>query len=102
MINELTFAKRNAGYCVKNPRRAWATVKAMREYAKANPLCAWCGRMKIDVHHIEPISVRPDRAADKSNMISLCRKPQCHLVIGHRGNFKAANLMVRETCEGRK
>ena len=42
-------------------------------------LCADCGceiDSTCDVHHIEPVSVRPDLAFEKSNIVALCQR--CH------------------------
>lgn len=74
--------------------------KAMKEYKKENPFCAYCGRsLAVDVHHKLPVSVAPERAADKQNMITLCRKPKCHLIVGHMGNYKMHNSKVEEICK---
>jgi len=66
-----------------------------------NQVCAWCGRTeKLEVHHIQPVSVAPDLAADPDNMIMLCRKPACHLVIGHNGSFRTRYVAnVKSICE---
>lgn len=82
------FAWRNPAYVTRAARRAWSTHKAMQRYRAAHPRCAWCGRSEhLDVHHIEPVSVAPQLAADERNMIMLCRKPPCHQVIGHDGDY---------------
>lgn len=45
--------------------------------------CAWCGSKKdLNVHHIVPQHVDPERAYDKSNMVVLCRP--CHFTLGHQ------------------
>ena len=64
--------------------------------------CAWCGATNgIEVHHIYPQHLWPDRAHDTNNMICLCRK--CHLVVGHRGNFtNAVTNLSRMIEEGKK
>jgi hypothetical protein len=64
--------------------------------------CAWCDtRTGIEVHHIQPQHLYPERAHDTNNMICLCRR--CHLVLGHRGNFTNAvtNLIIM-IKEGKK
>lgn len=80
------------------------TRKSMKEYAEENTECAWCGRnKKLEVHHILPVSVAPERAADKDNMIMLCRKPPCHQVIGHCGDFGRSFVEnVKEICDDNK
>ena len=61
--------------------------------------CAWCDATRnIEVHHIYPQHLWPERATDTNNMICLCRR--CHFVLAHRCNFTNAvtNLviMIRE------
>lgn len=61
--------------------------------------CAWCeATNEIEVHHVYPQHLWPERAHDTNNMICLC--PRCHLVIGHRCNWTncVTNLlnMIRE------
>ena len=97
----ITFVARNPGYAFKNVRDLPAVVKAMNAHRKAHPKCAWCGRVGIEVHHIRPVHLYPELAADPTNFISLTRKPACHHVIGHRGNWKNYNLFVVEDCTGR-
>ena len=96
----MNFFFRNPAYCTKNPRKAYATTKAMRVYREANPVCAWCGRegRPVHVHHLEPISYAPDRAADPSNFMTLCAK-RCHLTIGHAGNFKNYVSNASSLCD---
>ena len=63
--------------------------------------CDWCGRnKKLKVHHIEPVSVAPDKADDTNNMIMLCRKPACHQIIGHDGDFGSRYVEnVKDICK---
>lgn len=64
--------------------------------------CAWCGRTNdIEIHHIWPQRIAPERAHDKSNMICLCR--ECHYVLGHRKNWtnSVTNLVIM-IFEGKK
>jgi len=84
--------------CLTNPRRAWSTVKAMREYRRLHPRCEYddCSD-KVHVHHVEPIQFAPDRAADPTNFLSLAGK-RCHLVVGHANNWKRYVHNVRHIC----
>ena len=96
----MDFLLRHPILAVVCPRDAWATRKAMKEYAKAHPVCEWDGRTTpIEVHHIVPIAANPDLAADPKNMISLGARRN-HLVIGHAGNWKQSVRNVREICSG--
>ena len=102
MFDFIRFVIRNPSYITKNTRRAWKTRKAMKVF-RSNPenaRCAYCGREGgLDVHHIEPVSVAPEKANDWRNMIMLCRKRKCHLVIGHEGDFGGRYVEnVQEIC----
>jgi hypothetical protein len=57
--------------------------------------CAWCGATNdIEVHHIYPQHLWPERARDTNNMVCLCRR--CHFVLGHRGCWtNAVTNLVR-------
>lgn len=71
----------------------WPRVR--REHLRRFPTCAACGRSKdIEVHHVVPFSVAPDRELEPSNLLSLCADP-CHLVFGHLLNFRSHNPTVR-------
>jgi len=85
----MNFFFRNPVYCVKSPRKSYAVTKAMKTHLKSNPGCAYCDRdnRARHVHHIEPISYAPELAADPNNFLTLCGK-NCHIVIGHAGNWK--------------
>ena len=83
------FAYRNPGHVGKNVRRAWKTVKAMRAYRKASPLCEWCGRARrLQVHHFQPVSVAPELADDPTNFMTMCGS-KCHLIVAHNGDFRS-------------
>ena len=64
-----------------------------------NPTCACCGGIKkIEVHHISPFHLDPDKELDFSNLITLCEDNSngidCHLAMGHLGSFKSWNVDV--------
>lgn len=81
-------------YAYRSPK--WKTVR--KEFLENNPSCAACGRIsKLEVHHIEPVHVNPDRELDPSNLITLCDNP-CHLVFGHLLNYKSWNESVVNDC----
>ena len=74
----------------------WETVR--RHWLKYNSECAACGsKEKLQVHHIKPFHLNPSLELDFTNFITLCEKKgglQCHLNIGHCGNFKKENPNV--------
>jgi hypothetical protein len=60
--------------------------------------CAVCDTTDhLEVHHIEPFHVNPDRELDTSNLITLCEKPghSCHFVFGHFHDWYKYNPEVR-------
>lgn len=63
-------------------------------------ICAVCGKVKnLNVHHIIPVHVDKTLELETSNLIVLCENKtpmNCHLGIGHLGNFKAYNPHVKE------
>lgn len=96
----IRFLSRNGEILSLGVRDTYQYQKAMDEYRKENPNCEFCGRGgKVDVHHKIPVAVSPERAADKTNMITLHRKPACHLVVGHLGNWKDYNINVSAVCK---
>jgi 5-methylcytosine-specific restriction endonuclease McrA len=38
--------------------------------------CENCGKKAVDVHHLQPRSLRPDLLKEPSNLLFLCR--ECH------------------------
>ena len=87
----------------------WPAV--MKDYLKKNPACAVCGKTDaVNVHHVAPFEFvinfgRPELELDEKNLITLCEtesgKPEenHHIWVGHGGNFKKANLNVREDAQ---
>lgn len=58
------------------------------------------GRKMVEVHHKVPFHVDPARELDPANLITLCESKKggvnCHLFLGHLGNYKHANPTVAE------
>ena len=92
-------AYRNPSYVTKNARSSWAVSKVMKKHRQLESWCAWCGRKKrLQVHHIVPVSVAPEQAADPANLITLCAK-RCHITVGHAGNYANSYMhKVRLIC----
>ena len=80
----------------------WPAVRA--EHLRKNGVCAACGQDDdLNVHHIEPFHFNPALELDPSNLITLCvdgvGHTNCHLMIGHGGNYKCANPRVVEDAK---
>ena len=68
----------------------WTKVRAT--FLMTNPSCAACGEIKhLNVHHVRPFHLHPDLELDPTNFITLCMSLDCHLLVGHGGNFRAYN-----------
>jgi len=69
----------------------WPAVE--NAHVKVHPTCAACGgTLRLQVHHKKPFRTYPELELDPKNLISLCMgPPDCHLLIGHGGNFKCWN-----------
>lgn len=74
----------------------WPRVE--KEFLEAHPICAACGGNKhLNVHHIKPFHTFPEHELDPNNLITLCMsKSECHVRLGHCGNYKLYNPNVKE------
>ena len=60
--------------------------------------CSFCtSKVNLNRHHVISQLAAPDLANDPTNIIVLCRS--CHLVLGHKNNWKKFNPAVREICD---
>lgn len=85
---EIRYATRSKG---------WSKVR--KEHLINNPNCAACGRnKKLEVHHIIPVHISPDKELNLDNLITLCDTP-CHIVFGHLMNYKSWNENVTNDCK---
>ncbi len=75
-------------------------LKAMKEYKRLHPACEITGSLKgVEPHHILPVHLYPEHAANPNNFICLSTKVMgcnLHLLIGHLGNYKKENPNVVE------
>lgn len=68
------FTLRNPAFVLGAPRRAAATLGAMRRFAREHGgKCRVTGMPHAEVCHIESVAERPDLAADPKNMVMLIR-----------------------------
>lgn len=75
----------------------WPTVE--HRHRKLHPVCEACGgTMHLNVHHKKPFHLYPELELEPTNLITLCMDgdKDCHIKLGHGGNFKAYNPNVEE------
>jgi len=75
----------------------WSTVQ--HNHLKLEPACAACGGgLNLNVHHKKPFHLFPELELEPTNLITLCMDgdKDCHIKLGHGGNFKAYNPDVEE------
>jgi len=76
----------------RSPKWPATRLKHLDQY----PSCAACGSTKnLEVHHIEPFSISPEKELDPNNLITLCSK-NCHFYIGHLMDYNSWNINVIE------
>jgi hypothetical protein len=74
----------------------WKSVR--KDHLETQPYCQACGSKKdLEVHHIEPFHLNPDRELDPHNLITLCSR-SCHLTFGHLMDYKSWNTDVVKDC----
>lgn len=72
----------------------WPKVRA--KHLESHPVCACCeGSKDLSVHHIHPFHLYPNLELEPDNLVTLCESKKnginCHLLLGHLGNFKNVN-----------
>ena len=93
---------RITGRAPKGAKRSNGWPAARAAYLEGHPQCAVCGgTVRLQVHHVIPFSIAPDKELNPENFITLCVKSNrfgrlnCHLVFGHWGNFRKCNENVK-------
>ncbi|MCP4394529.1 MAG: HNH endonuclease [Alphaproteobacteria bacterium] len=91
-----TVLDRVQGKAEKGQKRSSKWGKVRKQHLKDHPKCAVCeSTKKCEVHHKIPFSLAPDLELDPKNLITLCENKRyglnCHLCIGHLGNYKKFN-----------
>ena len=74
---------------------------ARAKHLRAHPSCACCGSVQnVEVHHVVPRHVSPSLECVPANLLTLCRSMRvgmdCHLVIGHLGNWLNCNPKAKD------
>ena len=76
-------------------RRSNKWGKVRKEHLKSNFCCKVCGnKKKLEVHHLLPFHLCPEKELDPTNLITLCesrKSVNCHLLFGHGLNYRDYN-----------
>ena len=80
----------------------WATVR--KHWLTQHPTCSVCNStQQLNVHHILPFHTHPELELDPNNLITLCENYKyginCHLLVGHLGDYKNINPDVLSDAE---
>ena len=83
----------------KGQKRSDDWTEIRNGFISQNPNCMVCGsKKKVEAHHIIPFQIAPDLELDPDNLMTLCRNKKyginCHLLVGHLGNFRRTNPNV--------
>ena len=66
-----------------------------RKWISLHGTCAACGSTEqLAAHHKHPFHICPELELDPRNLITLCGKHCCHLMVGHSGDWHAFNPHV--------
>lgn len=81
---------------LSSPSRSTKWPAARAAHLKTHNECAVCaGTEKLEVHHKKPFHMHPELELEPDNLITLCESGKhgvnCHLLVGHLGNFKSVN-----------
>ena len=87
------------GKAAKGAKRSSKWRKVRNKHLKENPHCFLCkSKKQLEVHHIIPFYLAPQKELDPQNLITLCENKKyginCHLLVGHLGNYRKANPSV--------
>ena len=92
----VTLKDKITGKVPSGTKRSSKWPKVREDHLKQNPKCAVCeGTAKVEVHHLSPFHLSPEKELDPTNLITLCEAKRygltCHLLVGHRGDYKKVN-----------
>jgi hypothetical protein len=79
-----------------NRSSSWKTCR--NKFLQDHPCCAACGRQEqLEVHHIEPVHIAPEKEVDHNNLITLCR--YCHFYLGHFMDWTSWNPNIKQDAD---
>ena len=89
------------GKTAKGRKRSSRWRKVRAAHLEQYPRCFVCGgKKKIECHHILPFHLFPEYELNPNNLLTLCERKKyginCHLLIGHLGNYKRRNKSCRK------
>lgn len=101
-LKAITKAYHNASRAIISRGRSIEWRRISDDFQNRHPQCAGCGGVeRLQVHHIVPFHLCPELELDETNLIVLCMwgDNDCHLRLGHGGNFKAWNPFLHDHVE---
>ena len=92
------------GKAEKGQKRSSKWRKVRKKHITEFNYCESCGSdKKLEVHHIIPFNIAPDLELDPENLLTLCENKKyginCHLFLGHNGNYRKFNINVKSDCD---
>ena len=96
-MDKTTKARDSAAGITTKRSSKWSALE--KNFLKQHPACAACGSSnRLNVHHIKPFHLHPELELEPTNLITLCmdKTNECHIRLGHGGDFKAYNPYVEE------
>ena len=96
-INLIRHSLRDVG---TGKKRSGEWPRVEKDFLSKHQECEACGgKDRLNVHHVMPFHVEPSLDLDESNLITLCMGlNECHLRIGHSGDFSWWDPDVRKIC----
>ena len=89
-------------------KRSPQWIKTRKTHLKKFPECAACGNKNpsvLNVHHIQPYNLFPERELDPKNLITLCESSDVflgqndHILFGHLMDWKESNPRVVQVAK---
>lgn len=73
--------------------------RSFRDQLLAGQCCQVCdGKTHLIAHHMVPFHIAPDLELVRENIVILCEAKRygvnCHLMLGHLGNWRRTNVSV--------
>jgi 5-methylcytosine-specific restriction protein A len=78
----------------------WRSLE--KHFLAKHEFCIVCGGKASVAHHVKPYHLFPELELDEKNLVAVCTDGpglNCHLAIGHCGNWHDYNPFVRHDAD---